>query len=197
MSSIAHWNRPGIEGADDSWDYVVLGGLFLPGVAKVRVKLQSDLDTKKPKGAKRASIADKGDKPSKISIELQLEDQEDLDMLEAQLVNLRPRSKGAGREPLEIVHPNPNFWGITAVTVDDVDADHPDATEGWRISIECLEWAPEPTAVKTAAGKQKPKGETDTGSWGQFRDDDVAGSGDPAANDAALNNLDLPDSRAA
>jgi hypothetical protein len=196
MASVGHWNAPRNEGDDEPWDYVVLGGAFLPGTAKVRVKLNSDLDTKKPKGAKQASIADKGDKPSKIDIELTLVDQADLDMLEAQLVNLRPQSKGEGRKPLEIVHPNPNFWGITAVTVDDVDADHPDAAEGWRITLSCLEWAPEPVAVKPGGNKQKPKGDTDIGSWGQFRDDDVAGSGAPAENDAALENLGLPDSRA-
>lgn len=193
--TIGHWNEPSNGQNDEQWDYCQLGGSFLPGTAKVRVKLNSDLDTKKPKGAKNASIADKGDKPSKVDIELTLVDKDDLKMLEAQLVNLRPRSKGEGRKPLEIVHPNPNFWGITAVTVDDVDSDHPDAAEGWRINISCLEWAPEPVAVKGGTGKQKPKGDTDTGSWGQFRDDGVAGSGAPD-NDAALNNLGLPDSRA-
>jgi hypothetical protein len=193
VASIQHWNRPE---TDDSWDVVILGGLFLPGVARVSVRIESDLDTKKPKGAKQASIADKGDKPSKVDIELILEDVEDLDMLEAQLVNLRPRSKGAGRSPLEIVHPNPNFWGITAVTVDDVDSPHPDPVDGWRLKISCLEWAPEPIAVKSGKGKEKPKGEGDVGAWGPFRDDGVAGSGAPAENDGALNNLDLPDSRA-
>lgn len=193
MASVGHWNRPD---SDDSWDVCILGGKFLPGVARVRVNLQSDLDTKKPKGAKQASIADKGDKPSKIEIELVLEDDEDLDMLDAQLVNLRPRSKGAGREPLEIVHPNPNFWGITAVTVDDVDAPHPDPVDGWVIKISCLEWAPEPIKIDPSKAKKKPKGDTDVGSWGPFLDDGVAGSGNPAANDSALNNLGLPDSRA-
>lgn len=192
MASVGHWNRPD---SDDSWDVCILGGKFLPGVASVDVQIISDLDTKKPKGAKQASIADKGDKPSKVKIRLQLEDDEDLDMLEAQLVNLRPRSKGAGREPLDIVHPNPNFWGITAVTVDDVSSPQPDAVDGWIIEVSCLEWAPEPVKVDASKNK-KPKGETDVGSWGPFLDDGVAGSGNPVANDSALANSGLPDSRA-
>jgi len=192
MASIEHWNRPDVYA---SWDVVFLGGFELPGVARVEVKIESDLDTKKPKGAKQATIADKGDKPSKVTIELVLEDDGDLEKLQAQLTNLRPRSKGAGRAPLEIVHPNPNFWGITAVTVDDVTAPHPDAVEGWVLSISCLEWAPEPVKVDSNT-KKKPKGETDVGTWGPFLDDGVAGSGNPVANDSALNNLDLPDSRA-
>jgi hypothetical protein len=193
MASLQHWNRPE---TDDAWDTVILGGMFMPGVARVSVKIDSDLDTKKPKGAKLASIHDKGDKPSRVEIELILEDDEDLDLLEAQLVNLRPRSRGAGRGPVEIQHPNPNFWGITAVTVDNVDAPHPDPVDGWRIQISCLEWAPEPIAVMKGKGKEKPKGDTDVGTWGPFLDDDVAGSGAPAANDSAIGNSDLHDSRA-
>lgn len=192
-ASIGHWNRPD---SDDSWDFCLLGGKFLPGVARVHVKLKSDLDTKKPKGSKLASIADKGDKPAEIEIELILEDVEDLDELEAQLPNLRPRSKGVGRSPLEIVHPNPNFWGITAVTVDDVDAPHPDPVDGWVLRISCLEWAPEPVKVDASKTKTKPKGDNDIGTWGPFLDDGVAGSGNPVANDSALGNSGLPDSRA-
>jgi hypothetical protein len=190
--TIEHWNRAAIEPV---WDVCFLGGIELPGMARVTVKINSDLDTKKPKGAKQASIADKGDKPSRIVIELTLEEDNDLKLLEAQLPNLRPRSQGAGRAPLEIVHPNPNFWGITAVTVDDIDAGHPDPVDGWKIEISCLEWAPEPVKVKGGKGKQKPKGDTDIGTWGPFQDDGVAGSGNPVANDSAHGNSGLPDSR--
>lgn len=189
---LPHWNRADTEAV---WDVCFLGGLELPGMAQVDVDIESDLDTKKPKGAKQASISDKGDKPSKVKIRLKLEEDADLPKLEAQLQNLRPRSKGAGRAPLEIIHPNPNFWGITAVTVDDVHAGHPDPVNGWDIEVECLEWAPEPIKVDSSS-KKKPKGETDHGAWGPFLDDGVAGSGNPVANDSALNNLNLPDSRA-
>ncbi len=194
MASIGHWNR---KDSDDSWDYCVLGGKFLPGVARVKVGCKSDLDTKKPKGAKCATITDKGDHLANVEIELVLEDDEDLTMLEAQLPNLRPRTKGVGREPLEIVHPNPNFWGITAVTVNNISAPQPDAVDGWVITISCIEWAPEPIKVKPKKNKKPtPKGETKVGPWAQmFLDDDDAGSGNPVANDAAQGNSGMPNSR--
>lgn len=192
--TLVHWNDA--ESPAGAWDFVWLGGMLLAGIAKVSVKLSSDLDVKKPQGGTGATIADKGDPPAEIVIELNLANQNELNQLETMRSKLRPKSKSGARDPLEIVHPNPNFWGITAVTVKDIDSPSPDAVGGWNITITCVEWFPAPK--KTPKPSKKPKDESSA--WAPYADDGVAGSGyipPPSKDGSAVNNLGLPHRRAA
>lgn len=50
MTTIDHWNDA--ESEPLAWDLCRLGGEALPGVARVSVRIASDLDIKKPDGAR-------------------------------------------------------------------------------------------------------------------------------------------------
>lgn len=187
--ALAHWNDA--DSPAHGWDFVWLGGELLPGVAQVSVKLGSDLDVKKPPGGTGATIRDQGDPPAEVTIVLNVANQAELDQLESMRPKLRPKSKTGARDPLEIQHPNPNFWGITAVTVKEIDSPSPNAVQGWDLTITCLEWFPAPKP--TPKNKKKPK--DDATAWQPFVDDDVAGSGVPSRDGSAVNNLGLPSRR--
>lgn len=185
--TINHWNDRET-GGDDSWNLVRLGPAFLY-VAKVTVKLPSQLDVQKPTGAKGATIKDQGDPPAEITIELQLTSRPELDAFEAARPLLRQKAKNGARAPLEIEHPNPNYWGITAIVIKEIDSPQPDAVQGWKITIQALEWKPAPNAVAPAPAKPKAVGD-DAAAWAPYVDK-TATTDSPAKTGAAANNLGL------
>ncbi|MBA2724289.1 MAG: hypothetical protein H0U56_15655 [Methylibium sp.] len=167
---------------------------------RISVSLDSDLDVKKPDGARGATINDKGDPPAGVTIELNVDALEELVQLEQLRPYLRPKAKGATRDPLAIVHPNPNFWGINAVTVQRIQSPQPSAIEGWDLTIECIEWFPAAKPTNKNSSKNKtPK--DDSSAWAGFADG-IAGAQDylrrlsPANTGAATANSGLPNRRA-
>ena len=188
MAEIPHWNHP--DTPTGTWDDVVLGGLRMPGVCKVDISFPSGIDFQKPRGKKGAKLKDIGDEPAKLTITVQLTERTELLLLPDVIKRLRPRGASL-HDPLEIQHPWPNAWGITTVVVEDIDAPQPDAIDGMIITINALEWLPQPE--ETVAQKTKPQGtaDADAQAWAPFVDDDVAGTGVPSKNDSAQRNLDL------
>lgn len=156
----------------EDWDILRLGGQRIPGVAKVKGKLGSGLDVKKPKGGKKATIKDDGDPPGELEVELDMS-HEDVVAFAEIVPSLRAVTKNGARDPLKVEHPEAYLWGINNVTVGDIDSDHPETGGRKKISFKLIEWAPAPTAVK--ASKKAPDG-SEIGSWAGF-EDDVAGSG--------------------
>ncbi len=191
---VAHFNSG--ESQNNDWDVVILAGQELPGYAKVDVVLPTGLDVQKARGAKGATIRDTGDNPAKVKIRTALEDREELDALQAMVPLLRPRGKTSARDPLTIVHPNANFWGITAICIEEVSSPHPTALGGWEIVIDAIEWLP-PAKVKSQA-----KSPTDT-AQAQYMNlsprDGILVEGlgpseaerSPSKTDAALKNLQV------
>jgi len=156
----------------EDWDILRLGGVRIPGIAKVKGKLGSGLDVKKPKGGKKATIKDDGDPPGELDVELSMSHQDVVEFAEIIPV-LRAITKDGARDPLQVEHPEAYLWGINNVTVGDIDSDHPDQGGRKKITLKLIEWAPAPAAVK--ASKKAPDG-SEAGGWAGF-EDDVAGSG--------------------
>ncbi len=155
--SLPDWVR-----AED-WDVLRLGGLRIPGVAKVSADLDSGLDVKKPKGGKKATIKDEGDPPGKLKVELTMTHADVVAFAEIVPV-LRAVTKDGARDPLKCEHPEAYLWGIHNVTVGPIQSESPAPGGRKRISFELIEWAPAPTAVK--ASKKQP--EDDAADWGRF-----------------------------
>jgi hypothetical protein len=143
---VSHFNSG--ESQNDDWDVVLLGGRFLPGFCTVDISLPSGLDVQKPKGANGATIRDEGSPPAELTIKTSIEEREELDALQAMVPILRPRAKDGARDPLSIVHPNANFWGITAVVIEEISSPQPTAMGGWIVTIKALEWFPAPKKAK-------------------------------------------------
>jgi hypothetical protein len=173
VSAVGHWNDAS---SDDSWDTLFLAGQFMPGVAKVDVSVKSELDIKKPKGGKGATITDNGDPPCTLKIMLQLTTQSELNALAQMLPLLRPKAKNSVRPPVEIQHPNANFWGITSIIIESIDSPQPSAVDGWTISMSAVQWMPGPKSVaKKAAAPKRPQ--SDEEAWAQYRTADDKANG--------------------
>ena len=54
----------------DAWNVCELGGLDMPGLANVKVRLSEELDIKKPKGGHGATITHQGYNPARVTITL-------------------------------------------------------------------------------------------------------------------------------
>ncbi len=156
----------------EDWNILRLGDIQLPGIAKVKAKLPSGLDIKKPKGGKKATIKDDGDPPGELDVELSLDHKELVRFAEIVPI-LRAVTKDGARDPLKCDHPEAYLWGISNVTVGDIDSDHPETGGRKKITFKLYEWAPAPAPVK--ASKKAPDG-SEAGGWSGF-EDDVAGSG--------------------
>jgi hypothetical protein len=153
MASIPIWDG---SGDDFAWDALILGGEFMPGVPTVKCDVENSLDKKKPSGAQGAKISDEGQEPAQISISLQLINEGDLAALARVLPKIRPPRKGGKRDPLAIVHPNPNILGVESVVIETISMPQPSAADGWVISIGAVEWVPEPKKQEALAPvKQK------------------------------------------
>lgn len=169
MSTFQRWARgldslpenigknPGI--TKGPWDYVVLGGQVVPGVAVVDVTMGTGLDIQKPKGGKRATIFDDGDPPAEVSIKLLLQSDEMEGFRDFIMPMLREPGKNGGRQPLEITHPNCELWGIDTIAVGNISSPSPESGGLMTITISATEWvaAPEPVKAKTAVKTNTPE----------------------------------------
>jgi len=139
-----------------SWETLYVGGVTVPGVTLVDVKLPDGLDVQKPKGGKKATISDEGAPPVVLSCETTLNTIEEVTDFVNQVKPLfRPPSKGASRDPLEIAHPQAQLWDVHAVTAGEIDAPSPRAGGSYVVRYTLIQWAPAPE--KTKESKKKPR----------------------------------------
>lgn len=141
-------NPVGVSGRTE-WDYVTFAGEVCPGIAKVKPRIGSDLDRKKPKGQKKTFTTDNGDPPVEFDIELTLQPDDFEEFRDFIFPILRPRSKSGGRDPLAFGHPMAQFCNVPNITIDSIDPDHPSPGGSMRVRIRATEWTPGPTKVKT------------------------------------------------
>jgi hypothetical protein len=143
-----------------AWNRCELGGLDMPGLALVKVRLSEELDIKKPKGAHGATITRQGYNPAKVTILLRMWEAEQFEAFQDVVVPLRPKV-GGGRsaEPLSIVHPRAALWGIQAVSILSID-DSGDRGDRYDVTFECVEHFPPPknvVATKTDSRAAPPR----------------------------------------
>lgn len=144
---------PGNEGAGTGaaqgpWDYVVLGGEVVPGVAQVEVSASTGLDIQKAKGGKGAVVKDNGDPPASVKITFLLQGGDIEEFRDFVVPLLRPRDATGGRPPLEIQHPNCELWGISRVMVGNIRSSQPKPGGQMTITAHCTEWDDRFKAVK-------------------------------------------------
>lgn len=158
------------------WDYVVLGGETLPGVARVTVTAGSGIDVQKVKGGKGAVITDQGDPPAKVKIEVMLQGGDYEEFRDFIVPLLRPRDATTGRPPLEIEHPNCELWGISRIMIGDITSNQPQPGGQMTITLDAVEWDDRFKAVKPQT-KVKSRDSVTNNSAGQSIFDPTAPSG--------------------
>jgi hypothetical protein len=144
-----------IGGQVSSWDVVVIGGVYWPGIAKVNVKAPSGVDVQKPKGGKRAKIEDNGDPPLDIDITVTLTPAELQEFTSKVVPLLRPRGKTKGKQPLEFLHPMAEVWGISNILVLNADMAHPEPGGTMKVRVRAIEWVPQPAKVRSGSGVRR------------------------------------------
>jgi len=113
------------------------------------------LDLKKPKGSDKARLTDEGYQNAKLKAELSLWEQAHWDSLQELLPIIHPRRKGGDRQPLQIIHPAANLYGIDNVYVTSLPIISLDRrTQIGTFAIELIEWVPAPKPVKRASGRK-------------------------------------------
>jgi hypothetical protein len=173
------------------WDTLVLGGIRVPGMARVKMKLPTGIEERKARGKRGAGLKDVGSKPRKLDIEVRIYSREDRQLADGLRDLIVGKANGDPMDPLAIIHEGANYFKVNAVVLGDVDIDHPDPIDGWTWNIEAFEWQPEQAIKNVKDQKKKPK--DDTSAWLAFRDDGVAGSSAPPSTaGAAAGNLPNP-----
>lgn len=168
MATAQYPGWSGYEGAASlDWNRVWLGGYLLPGLWIVSgFKLAVDIQTKTAKDRDGTSDTDKGEKPAPFELHGTLLDRprpdgrtDWMDWIDV-LPLIHPLRPGRARQPLAIIHPDPNSMGIDAVRVLEIRYGTTTARSGKQIVIQVQRYYPETKAVdrsKSKTPKQAPK----------------------------------------
>jgi hypothetical protein len=145
----------------NDWNTLYLAGKAVPGVARVTCSMKSGIDTRKPRGGKKAAQKDLGAPPAQIDVELELQPAQFDQFAEDVVQLLRPSNVFAPRDPIDIEHPETRLWKIYVVIPGEIKSEHPQPGGTKIITFTLEEWAPAATAVKKS--KDKPAQEDDDG----------------------------------
>lgn len=181
MPQQEHW-----ENAPDLWDELRLGGVTLPGAARVRVALRRKIDSRSAPGQNGARLIDKGADVAKLFVALTC-DAEDWYNLSAvswratyrrerrraytsvtsdQDGNVRvetpPYVRPGDRAPVRIEHPKAAVYGIEWVYVASLTDDGPDAHGLMTVSLELHEYIPD-AQRQGAVAAPRPQTQADPG----------------------------------
>ncbi len=160
-STVPFWDDPPnqIEPSNNQlnpWDVCVLGGIPLPGIARVNSKTHSRYQVKPVKNQNYQTITFLGYDPAEIIIENRIWTKVHLNMLTAQLPNLLPKfgpqqpSQKEGltdaelrRLAIGVYHPSLALYGISALIILDIDILTQTSTPGvFQQKFHCLQYVP-------------------------------------------------------
>jgi hypothetical protein len=137
----------------DSWDTAVLGGVTLPGLARIDgLELGSKWDVKEAPGSDGATETYQGYTPSPFQLVLRIWLPEQWSAFLPLAKQFRPRPGKETPKPVDVVHPDLAVWGISKVIIRKIK---PKKTDGiYEVSFDLLEYFPQPkkTVTTTASG---------------------------------------------
>lgn len=168
MATIPFWypnphqfDELSFENPPNPWDYCALGGVFLPGLAKVKVSKGRKLDVKQPPGSHGATITDRGYKPAPVEIVLTVWKPSQWTTMQALLsgaasISLEPKPNASYQAPAyPIDHPATAAHGITDVIIEDIEG--PDESSRVKgavdFKLKCLQFFPPPKVDATNTPK--------------------------------------------
>lgn len=140
---------------DQAWTAVWLGGVYLPGICTVNCERKRSIEKKKTKGTDGTTVTDQGDELVEIKIRVEVYNRDQWREWQAVIGQIWPKKAGGDRQPLEIMHPLPNFLGIKDVYIERLKPNPPE-NQVMIIEIDCTEYAPNPKPVEKAAGRNDP-----------------------------------------
>lgn len=150
---------PWLDDAPDAWNTVKLGGLAVPGIARVGVKPSQEVEIKKPKGKHVGSTTRQGYNAARVTIKVTVWTPEQFAELRTLIASIWPAAramKQAGEPakvdgPIPVSHPKTQLWGINAITLLDIEDPENDTGDRYELTLSCVEYLPPPkkSATKT------------------------------------------------
>jgi hypothetical protein len=137
------------------WDTLILGGEVWPGICEITGSgVKRRVDAKTTKGSDGARLKDEGMDLAKLNIKLLIYNRTDWADLQRLLPLVHPRRKGGPREPIAILTPYTQLLGIDSIYIKGIPIPSLDkSTQMLTLTMEAIEWVPQPRTVKKGAGK--------------------------------------------
>lgn len=132
----------------ESWDTAIVGGVALPGLARIDgLELASKWDVKEAPGTDGATETYQGYTPAAFQIFLRMWEREQWRAFLKLVPRLRPKPGKNTPDAVDVVHPELSAWGISRAIVRKIKPKKSD--DFYDVSFDMLEYFPQPK--KTAA----------------------------------------------
>jgi hypothetical protein len=132
-----------------SWDTVVIGGVTLPGLARIEgLELASKWDVKEAPGSDGATETYQGYTPAAFQIVLRMWERDQWLAFLKLATRFRPRPGKNTPDPVDVVHPELAVWGISRAIVRKLKPKK--STDFYDVAFDMLEYFPQPKKSVTA-----------------------------------------------
>jgi len=139
-----------------AWDHAVVGGELLPGLCVVKTTVKRDIQLKKAKGKGGQTSEDQGNLAATGEIRMRIWTRAQWNEWLRILPTIQPRRPEGPKDPLEIIHPEPNSKSVSQITVDEIPPyEGPDEKGILTVVMKFKEWTPAPKPVKAGSGAAK------------------------------------------
>jgi hypothetical protein len=133
----------------ESWDSAVLGGVSLPGLARIDgLELASKWDVKEAPGTDGARETYQGYTPAAFQLVLRMWDGAQWEEWLKLAPQFRPKPGKNSPDPIDVVHPELSVWGITRVILRKLKPKK--IPDFYEVSFDLLEHFPQPKAAATS-----------------------------------------------
>lgn len=156
VMAIPYWGD-----SPELWDVVKMGGIKMPGTARVTGKVSRKVDVQPIPGDESGGTqTDLGYEGAKINVTVRMWTQAHLDAYEMFASHFRPKKDDKKPAPIDVIHPALGVVGIRSLTVIDVGIPEPAQQPGmYEATVELIEFISE---VKKGKGEAKTLDASDT-----------------------------------
>lgn len=139
------------------WDTLVLGGVYVPGRAKLAISGARDIADEKPKGEDGPTQTDNGYLGADVTIVIELWTPRALAEFAVAFGVWTPRKPGELSAPLDIVHPAAMLCNVSKVRIKSWAIPHPERQK-ILVTLNCREWFPPGASKPTQSGQTAKAG---------------------------------------
>lgn len=175
------------ESAPLLWDTVIIGGLKMPGIARVSGGIGRKINTQAIPGDESGGTqTDLGYDGGRATITLKFWTQEHLDTFGLFADKYRPKKDEEKPAPLDVIHPALAVVGMRSLTLEKLGLPEPTSSPGvYEAVLDFLEFIPEIKAGQGEANLLANAGSTDITDLGFAGQEQIQGTGADAPGPSA------------
>jgi hypothetical protein len=128
--------------APQVWDVMTVGGVPLPGLAKVKAKRKYKTDVKNAAGADGATLTGLGHEPTEASITLRIWTEAHWEQLKTVAPLLMPPPKKGLPSPVDVSHPTLAFLKVRSLYFTEIGAPEESSRGVWEVELVATEYLP-------------------------------------------------------